>query len=156
VLEPLLSDRDALVRAKTIDALGYANAHGSADAVARLLNDSSLQVRQSAALFLASARDPRGEPALAKLANDPATRALFRPHVMLSVAAGNRGDYETATREIDTALTLAPYAADALVFRADLDARRGNLPAARTELQEALRFNPSHRGALARMKAAGW
>jgi hypothetical protein len=156
LLVPLLDDRESLVRAKLIDALGYANARGSADAVARLLGDPSLQVRQGAALFLASLHDPRGEPALLKLAGDPATRALFRPHVMLSVAAGNRGDYDTATREIDTALALAPYASDALVFRADLEARHGNLAAARAELQEALRFNPSHRGALARLKAAGW
>ncbi|HKR66041.1 MAG TPA: ammonia-forming cytochrome c nitrite reductase subunit c552 [Thermoanaerobaculia bacterium] len=156
VLVPLLGDREAVVRSRVLEALGYTDAHAHADVVARLLNDASLQVRQNAALLLASLRDPRGEPALAKLAGDPATRGLFRPHVMLSVAAANRGDFDAATREIDTALSLAPYASDALVFRADIDARRGNLAAARAELEDALRFNPSHRGALARLRAAGW
>jgi uncharacterized protein HemY len=42
------------------------------------------------------------------------------------------------------------------VFRADIDARRGDLAAARDGLKDALRFNPSHRGALGRLKAAGW
>jgi cytochrome c552/HEAT repeat protein/cytochrome c554/c'-like protein len=156
ILVPLLGDKSALVRAKLIEALGFADAPAQVDAVAHYVDDPALPVRQNAALLLASAHDPRGEAALAKLAADPATSGLFRPHVMLSVAAANRGDLDTATREIDTALALAPYVADALVFRADIDARRGDLAAAREHLQEALRFNPSHRGALGRMKSAGW
>jgi tetratricopeptide (TPR) repeat protein len=156
ILVPLLGDPSPLVRAKLIEALGFADARPAADAIARLLDDSSVAVRQNAALVLASIHDPRGEPALAKLAGDPATRSLFRPHVMLSVAAANRGDFAVATREIDAALALAPYVADALVFRADIDARRGNPTAAREGLQEALRFDPRHRGAVGRLKAAGW
>jgi Tfp pilus assembly protein PilF len=72
---------------------------------------------------------------------------------MLSIAAANRGDFQTAEREIDTALTAAPYVADALVFRADIDARKGDFAGAARELQEALRFDPSHRGALRRLES---
>ncbi len=156
ILVPLLGDRSGVVRARFIEAIGFTDARPHVDVIARFLDDPSLLVRQNAALVLASARDPRGENALAKLAADPVTSALFRPHVALSVAAGNRGDFDTAAREIDTALALAPYATDALVFRADIDARRGDYTAAREHLHEALRFNPSHRGALGRLKAAGW
>jgi hypothetical protein len=156
IVVPLLPDPNPLVRSRFIEALGFADARSSADALARFLADPSLQVRQNAAIALASMHDARRESALARLVADPTTRDLFRPHVMLSITAANRGDFDTATREIDTALSLAPYVPDALVFRADIDARRGNLDAAREELREALRFNPSHRGALSRLKAAGW
>ena len=64
----------------------------------------------------------------------------------------NSSLFDTATREIDTALTLAPYVSDALVFRADLEARRGDMSSARNDLHEALRFNPRHRGALGRLQ----
>lgn len=153
VLVPLLSEGSQVARSGFIEALGFASARNSADAIARFVDDPSLHVRQNAALVLASFGDARGDAALRKLANDPATQALFRPHVMLSIAAANRGDLETASREIDAALEQAPYVVDALVFRADLDARRGNLDAARRSLEEALRFNPSHRGALGRLRA---
>jgi tetratricopeptide (TPR) repeat protein len=153
VLVPLLSDASPVVRADAIEALGYVNARDAADVIARHIDDPALQVRENAALVLASVGDLRGEAALAKLAHDSTTGALFRPHVMLSIAAANRGDLETASKEIDAALALAPYVPDAIVFRADLDARRGDLAAARAELQEALRFNPKHRGALARLNA---
>jgi hypothetical protein len=156
VLVPLLVDPSPVVRARLVEAVGYSDGRARADAVVPFLDDPSLRVRQNAALVLASLHDPRGERALEKLASDPATRGLFRPHVLLSVAAANRGDFETAAREIDAAIALAPYASDALVFRADLDARRGNLAAAHEGLKEALRFNPSHRGALQRLKSAGW
>jgi hypothetical protein len=154
ILVPLLHDHDEVVRARFLEALGYADARIAADDVAAFLDDPSLQVRQTAALVLGSFHDPRAQPALLKLKSDPATQRLFRPHVMLSIAAANRGDSDTALKEIDLALAQAPYVADALVFRADLDARRGNMAAAKAELQEALRFDPRHRGALGRMKAA--
>jgi hypothetical protein len=153
VLVPQLHDQDDVVRTRVIESLGYAQARDAADAVASLLDDRSLAVRHAAALVLASFHDPRGETAVAKLANDADTHALFRPHVVLAVAAANRGDLETARREIDAAIALAPYASDALVFRADLDVRRGDVKAARGELTEALRFDPRHRGALGRLRA---
>ncbi|HWW62662.1 MAG TPA: ammonia-forming cytochrome c nitrite reductase subunit c552 [Thermoanaerobaculia bacterium] len=143
VLVPLLDDRSEVARAKFIEALGYANARSGA--IAKFLHDPSLQVREAAALVLGD------EAALRKLADDPATHALFRPHVMLSIAAANRGDMDGALREIDAAIAQAPYVGDALVFRADILARRGDLAGARAELEEALRFEPGHRGALARL-----
>lgn len=153
ILAPLVDDPSEVVRARVLEGLGSTRDPAGAYAAARHAGDPSLQVRQNAALVLASFRDPRGEEALRKLANDPATKGLFRPHVMLALAAANRGDFATATREIDTAIAIAPYVADALVFRADLDARKGDLTAAKRELGEALRFDPSHRGALGRMAA---
>jgi hypothetical protein len=150
ILVPLLHDPAEVARAKFVEALGYAGARDAAEAVAQLLEDPSLQVRESAALVLGSFHDPRGETALRKLADDPATHGLFRPHVMLSVAEANRGDMTAALNDIDAALAEAPYAADALVFRSDILARRGDLAASRADIEEALRFDPRHRGALAR------
>ena len=154
-LVSVLHDRDAVVRAKAIEALGYANAREAADAVAPLLTDESLHVRQLAAMVLATWNDPRGHAAIAKLANDPATKALFRPHIVLGVAAAQRGDFDTATRELGFAVSQTPYAVDALVLLADIGARRGNFAAARGYLEEALRFNPQHKGARGRLAALG-
>jgi hypothetical protein len=153
ILVPLVDEPDPLFRARLLEALSETRAPGTADVAARFLEDPSLQVRQTAVIMLAGIGDPRAEPALRRLADDPETRALFRPHVMLSIAAANRGDFDTATREIDAALERAPYVADALVFRADIDARRGDFAAARRELEEALRFDPRHRGALRRLQS---
>ncbi|MCU1347822.1 MAG: hypothetical protein JWO56_852 [Acidobacteria bacterium] len=153
VLVSVLHDRDAVVRAKAVEALGYANARDAADAVATLTADDSLQVRQLAAMVLATWNDPRGQAAIAKLANDPATRPLVRPHIVLGVAAAQRGDFDTATRELGFAVAEAPYAVDALVMLADIQARRGDLAAARAYLDEALRFNPQHAGAKGRLAA---
>jgi hypothetical protein len=155
ILVPLADERSEVLRARVLEGLIFTGDRTASDAAARHIDDSSLQVRQVAALVLASLHDPRGEAALRRLASAPATSGLFRPHVMLSVSAANRGDFETARREIDAALTAAPYVADALVFRADLDARAGNFPAARQELEEALRFEPSHHGARERLQAMG-
>jgi len=136
-----------------LEGLGFTRDPAAVYAAARHAGDPTLQVRHNAALVLASFRDPRGEEALRKLASDPNTKGLFRPHVMLALSAANRGDFDTATREIDTAIAIAPYVADALVFRADLDARRGDFAGTKRELDEALRFDPRHRGALRRLAA---
>jgi len=103
---------------------------------------------------LASFDDPRAPAALAKLAGDPATTHLVRPHILRGIGAANRGDFDAAIRELEFALNDAPYATDALVLLADIYARRGDLPHARALLEETLRFNPGHRGARARLKAA--
>ncbi|MBV9497479.1 MAG: ammonia-forming cytochrome c nitrite reductase subunit c552 [Acidobacteria bacterium] len=152
VVIPLLHERDALLRTRLLESLGYANARANAEDVAAFLDDPSVEVRQAAALVLASFGDARATPALQKLANDPATRGLVRPHIALGIAAARRGDFDAATRELTVAVDEVPYAIDALVLLADLDARRGNLASARNWLEEALRFNPSHRGALERMR----
>jgi hypothetical protein len=153
VLTPLLHDTNEVVRARFVEALGYANARQSADAVASLINDPSIRVRQNAALVLASFDDPRAPAALAKLAGDPATAHLVRPHILRGIGAASRGDFDAAVRELEFALNDAPYATDALVLLADIYARRGDVPHARVLLEETLRFNPSHRGARARIDA---
>jgi Flp pilus assembly protein TadD len=154
VIAPLLHDRGDVVRAHFVEALGYANARQTADAVASLAADPSIRVRQNAALVLASFGDSRARDALAKLAGDPATAHLVRPHILRAIGAANRGELDAAIRELDLALNDAPYATDALVLLADIYARRGDVPRAKSLLQEALRFDPSHRGAKARLAAA--
>ncbi|MEA2338882.1 MAG: hypothetical protein QOE82_2889, partial [Thermoanaerobaculia bacterium] len=154
VLTPLLHDPSEVVRARFVEALGYANARQSADAVASLVDDPSIRVRQNAALVLASFDDPRASAALAKLASDPATTHLVRPHILRGIGAANRGDFDAAVRELEFALNDAPYATDALVLLADIHARRGDVAKAKALLEEALRFDPSHRGAKARLNAA--
>jgi len=153
VLVPLLHDRDQLVREKLLEALGYAHTRDSVEGVASLLDDAAVPVRQMSALVLASLGDRRGFDALEKLAADPKTRALFRPHIMIAIDAANRGDYDRATHELDFAVSEVPYAVDALVMLGDIAARRGDFAKARGWFEEALRFNPSHRGALGRLAA---
>ncbi len=153
ILVPLLDDESPVVRARLIEALGYARARDAAGALERYANDPSVAVRQNAALVLVSLGQPSGEAAAQRLAGNPLTRNLFRPHVVRAIAAGNRGELDAAAEEITSALTQVPYATDALVFLADLHARRGDLPAARRELEEALRFDPRHRGAKSRLEA---
>jgi hypothetical protein len=154
VIAPLLHDGSEVVRARFIEALGYANARSAADGVASLAGDPSIRVRQNAALVLASFDDPRAPAALAKLTADPATAHLVRPHILRGIGAANRGDFDAAIRELEFALNDAPYATDALVLLADIYARRGYLAHAKSLLEEALRFDPGHRGAHARLNAA--
>jgi HEAT repeats/Cytochrome c552/Cytochrome c554 and c-prime/Tetratricopeptide repeat len=152
-LVPLLSDATPQVRAKALEALGYARARDAAEAIAPLTNDASIEVRQMAALVLASFGDPRGGDALERLAGDPATRELVRPHIMLGIRAANRGDYDRANRELGFAVREVPYAVDALVLLGDIAARRGDYAKAKSWFDEALRFDPAHRGAKAREAA---
>ena len=151
VIVPLLHDPDPVVRAKFAEALGFAHTRETADPLAALANDPAVQVREMAALVLASLGDRRGFDALEKLEADPKTRALFRPHVMLAIDSANHGDFDRATRELDIAVDEVPYAVDALVMLGDIAARRGDYAKARSWFEEALRFNPSHRGALGRL-----
>jgi len=151
LLPPRLHDSDPLVRARFIEALGYARAEGQAEAIAPFLEDESLHVRQIAALVLGSLGDSRGEAALRKLAGDPATTALVRPHILLAQIDARRGDLDGTKNELDAALAHAPYLSDALVMRADIDARRGDLTSAKKELEEAIRFDSSHAGAKKRL-----
>lgn len=150
-LPPRLHDVDPLVRSRFIEALGFAQAGAQAEAIAPFLNDSSLQVRQMAALVLGSFGDSRGEVALRKLATSPETSTLVRPHILLAQIDAKRGDLEGTRRELDAALQQAPYLSDALVMKADLAARRGDLPEATRNLEEALRFDARHPGARKRL-----
>jgi HEAT repeat protein len=152
-IAPLLADPDPLVRSRLIEALGYARAAAVADDVARFVDDPSIHVRQMAALVLSSMHDPRGARAVEKLAADPATRNLMRPHIILAIAAANRNDLATAQRELTFVVDEVPYATDAAVMLADIAIRRNDRSAATMWLDEAIRFNPAHRGALARLRA---
>jgi len=153
IIVPLLGEPDPQARAKFVEALGFAQARDAADALAPLASDPSVAVRQNAALVLASFGARRGEVALHQLVADPKTRELVRPHIMLGIAAANRGDFDRADRELELAVSEVPYAVDALVLLGDIAARRGDFAKARSWFEEALRFNPSHRGATARMAA---
>jgi len=150
---PLLHDRDPLLRSRLIEALGYARATGSADAVAALLDDPAVKVRERAAVVLTMFHDRRGEPALERLVRDPATATLVWPHLLLGTAAGQRGDLDRATLEMNRALDIVPYLPDALVFLADINMRRHDPARARAYLTEALTFDPRHRGARGRLAA---
>jgi len=153
VVVPLLHDRDQLARAKFVEALGYAHTREVIEPVASMLGDRAIHVRQSAALVLASLGDRRGIDTLEKLAADPDTRLLVRPHIALGVDAAKRGDFDRATKELEFAVNEVPYAVDALVMLGDIAARRGDFAKARSWFDEALRFNPAHRGALGRIAA---
>jgi HEAT repeats/Cytochrome c554 and c-prime len=150
---PHLHDRDPLLRSRLIEALGYARAAASANAIASLLDDPNVKVRERAAVVLSMFHDPRAEPALQRLASDPATTTLVWPHILLGTAAGQHNDLPRAEQEMQRALALTPYLTDALVFLADIDMRRHDRAGARANLEEALRFDPQHRGANGRLRA---
>lgn len=152
-LAPLLKEQNALLRSRVLEAFGFANANGSEDVIAPLLDDPAPKVRERAAVVLATLRDPRGEAALAKLVNDPATDTMIWPHLLLGTAIANRGDLEGAAQQMNRALDVVPYLPDALVFLADISMRKGNPDGARAYLEEALRFDPRHRGATRRITA---
>jgi hypothetical protein len=153
VLTPLLHERDPLLRSRAVEALGFAKATSSADAIASLLGDPNVKVRERAAVVLSMFHDPRAEPALERLAADPNTATLVWPHVLLGTAAGQRGDLARAEQEMNRALDVVPYLPDALVFLADIHMRRHERAQAREALNEALRFDPRHRGATGRLRA---
>jgi HEAT repeat protein len=153
VLTPLLHERDPLLRSRAVEALGFAKAVSSADAIASLLGDRHVKVRERAAVILSMFGDSRAEPALERLAADPTTATLVWPHVLLGTAAGQRGDLARAEQEMNRALDVVPYLPDALVFLADIHMYRHERAAARESLNEALRFDPRHRGANGRLRA---
>ena len=152
-ITPYLRDPSSLARTRFIEALGYARDPRVADAVALFLDDPSIHVRQMAVLVLSSLHDRRAEGALQKLATDPATHALIRPHILLAINAANHGDFDTAQRELTFVVDEAPYVTDSLVMLGDIGARKGDFAGARGWFEEALRFDPSHRGANARLRA---
>lgn len=74
------------------------------------------------------------------------------PHVVLGQLALRRGDLVTGARELERSLDLQPYNAEVLVVLADVYARQGDMTRARERLEEALRFDPRHRGARQRLE----
>jgi predicted CXXCH cytochrome family protein len=147
-LRPLLDSPDLLLRAKACEALGAARAVVAAEAVAARLADPSLRVQLAAALALHDMHDPRGEPALARLANAPATAHLMVPHLELGHARAQRGDLTGARRELTRVVQLAPYYVDGLAALAALAAQQGDLVEARARVAQALALEPHHKAAL--------
>ncbi|KFE66258.1 HEAT repeat domain-containing protein [Hyalangium minutum] len=145
--------KDSLLRSQIIEALGVAKGREAAGEIAALLNDSSLWVRQAAALTLAQLGDPRGPPALEALARQPESSGLVAPHAMLGHLALRRKDFPVAVKEFERALDLQPYYADLLVMLADLYVAQGNAAQAKDRLEDAVRFSPQNQGARQRLEA---
>jgi hypothetical protein len=152
VLPGLLSVEDPLLRSRVVSGLSAARAKGSADHVAATLTDPSIVVREFSALLLTAWGDARGPVALEKLASDPETKNLVRPHLALAQRAASAKQFETARREVATALSLMPYAPGALLLEADLAVQRRDLEAAKKALDECLRFDPANAGATRRLE----
>jgi tetratricopeptide (TPR) repeat protein len=145
----LLASPDIVLRAKGCEALGDARATSASNDVARHLDDRELRVQLACALALLDMRDPRGEPALQKLADAPATDHLMLPHLELGMAAGRRKDFATARKQLEWVAKLSPSYTDALVDLAATDAELGDFTAARARVAQVLQLEPHHRGALA-------
>ncbi|MGZ3460326.1 MAG: tetratricopeptide repeat protein, partial [Archangium sp.] len=147
----LATATDPGLRSDLAAALAMTGPREVADVLASLLKDKSLWVRQSAALPLAGAGDPRGQAALEELARQPASEALPLPHAVLGQLALRRGDLATGLQQLERSLDLQPYNPEVLVLLADVYARQGDLSRAGEALEEALRFDPQHRGARQRL-----
>ncbi|WP_257458311.1 HEAT repeat domain-containing protein [Archangium lipolyticum] len=147
----LATATDSTLRSELAEALASTGTREVADTLAPLLKDKSLWVRQAAAVPLASVGDARGTAALEELARHPDSEGLPVPHVVLGQMAFRRGDLATGIRELERSLDLQPYNAEVLVLLADAYARQGDMVRARDRLEEALRFDPRHRGARQRM-----
>jgi tetratricopeptide (TPR) repeat protein len=143
-LVPFLDSPDVVLRAKGCEALAAARATGAADALARRLDDSSLRVRLAAAIALHDLRDPRGESALRRLAETPASGNLVVPHFELGRLLAGRGDYAGARAELTRVARLSPYFTEALVELAAVSADGGDLAEARARLAQALQLDPHH------------
>jgi predicted CXXCH cytochrome family protein len=148
-ITPLFASPDVVLRAKACEALGDARATEASNDVANHLEDKELRVQLACALALSDMRDPRGEPALQKLADSPATNHLMLPHLELGMAAGRRKDFATARKELEWVAKLSPSYVDALVDLAATDAELGDFTAARARIAQVLQLEPHHRGALA-------
>ncbi|PTL81194.1 tetratricopeptide repeat protein [Vitiosangium sp. GDMCC 1.1324] len=147
----LATASDPGLRADLSTALSYTGTRDVADVLAPLLKDKSLWVRQSAALPLGGAGDPRGVAALETLTHEPESEGLPLPHVVLGQVAFRKGDVATGIQELERSLDLQPYNVEVLVMLADAYARQGDMAKARGDLEEALRFDPQHRGARQRL-----
>jgi predicted CxxxxCH...CXXCH cytochrome family protein len=146
-LSPLLRHSDPLLRARALEGLGYAGGGVGGDAVAALSNNSSISVRQMAALVLSAMGDARGEAALQQLATSPETTALPQPHLILGRIALRRGNFNEAAQELEQSVDLVPYAPDALVSLGGAYLRKGRPDLAREQALQALHFSPIHEGA---------
>ena len=116
---------------------------------------SSTCTCEFAAMLLSSWGDGRGAVALEKLASEPVTKNLVRPHLALAKRAAGAKQFDIARKELAEVLALMPYATSALVLEADLAMQRRDVPAAQAALEECLRFEPDNAGALKRLEVIG-
>jgi hypothetical protein len=149
-----LSDPSLVLKQRLAAALAIAPSREGVDALLPSLQEPSLAVRAAAALALGTLGTPEGEVAVRRLATDPASAGLVRPHVLLAAMARRRGNLPEVAVELERALDLQPYSAEVLLQIADVQVRQGNWPAARASLEEALRFDPQNRDALEGLAAA--
>ena len=145
----LLADKSTVLRAKACEALGDSRAKTAADLVANKLADPSLRVRLACSLALLDIGDPRGELALARLANDPTTSHLMLPHLELAHRMIGRHEWVKARTELEQVIALAPYFTDAMVDLAATDASMGDMAEARRRVAQVLELEPNQRNALA-------
>lgn len=146
-LVPLLRSPDSLLRAQAVQALGFAQAREALDAVAERLTDSSLTVRNNAALVLTSLGDSRGAEAAAQLARGKDSAGLMQPHYLLAQLARRRGDLPTTARELEQAVDRVPYFTDGLLGLAEVYMRLHKLALAGDRIAEALFFDPHSQAA---------
>jgi hypothetical protein len=150
-LKVALTDADPLLRSNAVEAFWMTGAKDSAGVLVPLLKDKSLWVRQLTALVLGSFGDAHAPEVLDALAHRPESEGLVQPHVALGQMAARRGDLPSAIQELERSLDLQPYNADVLVQLADLYAKQGDWVRTRARVEEALRFDPLHRGARQRL-----
>ena len=143
-LIPLLRHPSSLLRARALEGLGFAKSKESADRVAELMSDSSVMVRQMAALVLTALGDPRAQAALRHLADDPQTSGLARPHLNLGMAELQRGNPNQGIEDLEHAVDRMPYLSDALAALARAYLGTGRPGLARERAMEALHFAPQN------------
>jgi hypothetical protein len=153
VAEPLLTHESPLLRAKAANALGMASAQGSREALAKALGDTSVPVVQAAAVALTSLNDPRGVEALQRLSGDPRLSHLLTAQFSLAIQKMRTKDPSGAIPVLEKVIALAPYHVEALVMLADALVRTGRRAEAKSRLEDALRFDPQHKGAAERLHA---
>jgi hypothetical protein len=141
-LVPLLRDDSALLRARALEGLGFSKIKKNGDAMARVMDDPSLMVRQMAGLGLAALGDSRAEAALRTLATDPKTIGLVRPHRTLGMMMFQKGKPDDAAPELEHAVDLMPYLSDSLGTLGLIYARAGRFDLAEQRAKEALHFSP--------------
>jgi len=146
-LVPMLHHQDALLRERALEAIAYTRSRATADAVAALLDDPSLSVRQMAALVLGALGDSRMEVALRRLADNPESTGLPQPHITVGIMSLQRGNFDEAIRELELGLDRMPYVPDALVSLGGAYLRKGRPDVAREDAMLALHFAPGHEGA---------
>ena len=151
-LPAVLEADDGYLRSRVLAGLSAARARASTEQVAMHLEDPSVVVRQLSAALLSSWGDARGVAALVRLAREPQTKTLARPHLILAQRAVSAKHFEAARREVAAVLALMPYSVSALVLEADLAVRRRDVPAAKAALEEALRFDSANVDALRRLE----